>query len=196
MMILKFQQLQNDVVTLRPIATTDAEAIFQAGNDARIWTYLSATLVTKEAVDAYIEQAIVAREAGTSFTFVIIDNATNTLVGSTSFLAISEAHQHVEIGSTWLTPSVWRTNINTNCKYELLRYCFEELKLHRVQIKTDGNNEQSQRAIERLGATKEGILRQHMVRKDGTVRDTVMYSVIAEQWPNVKQHLQAKLAGV
>lgn len=193
---MKFQQLQNEVVTLTPIAQEHIESMANAIGDERIWAHLSVTLRTKEDVITYVERAIKAREAGESFMFAIIDNKTGSVIGSTSFLAISAQHRHVEIGSTWLTPSAWRTAVNTNCKYLLLRYCFEELQLHRVQIKTDHLNTRSQQAIERLGATKEGILRKHMVRKDGTVRDTVMYSIVREEWPRVKQHLQVKLATV
>ncbi len=92
-----------------------------------------------------------------------------------------------------LTPAYWRTAINTNCKYLLLRYCFEHLHLQRVQIKTDHDNIRSQKAIERIGATKEGILRNHMIRKDGTTRHTVMYSITMEEWPQVKKHIESLL---
>lgn len=190
---MNFKQPQNEVITLQPVERAHVAGITEAANDVRIWTHMSVTLLTQEAVEAYVEQAIAARAAGTSYMFVVIDNATNRIVGCTSFLNISTAHRHVEIGATWLTPSVWRTRINTNCKYELLRYCFEMLHVHRVQIKTDALNERSQRAIERIGATKEGVLRQHMVRKDGTVRDTVMYSIVAEEWQSVKEQLLHKL---
>lgn len=191
---MKFQQLQNELVTLMPIERAHIDSM-TAAIDERIWTHLSVTLKTRDDVEAYIERAITARAQGESFMFAIIDNATGAVIGSTSFLNISEAHGHVEIGSTWLTPRVWRSSVNTSCKTLLLAYCFEELQLHRVQIKTDHLNTRSQQAIERLGATKEGVLRKHMVRKDGTVRDTVMYSIIAEEWPHVKIRLQQLQAG-
>lgn len=124
---------------------------------------------------------------------MIIDQATNQVVGSTRFLDISSQHRQLEIGSTWLTPSVWRTRMNTECKYLLLKHCFEVLETIRVQIKTDRRNVQSQRAIERLGAVKEGVLRRHRILPDGYVRDTVYYSVIDEEWPAVKARLEAFL---
>ena len=129
------------------------------------------------------------KEAGMEYPFVILDAQTNQIVGATKLMDISESHQRGEIGFTWLTPKYWRTHINTSCKFLLLQYCFEQLGWQRVQIKTDHENKQSQKAIERIGATFEGILRNHMIRKDGTTRHTYMYSIISEVWPDVQAHL-------
>lgn len=108
-------------------------------------------------------------------------------VGCTSFLDISPMHKRLEIGATWLNPALWRSPINTNCKFLLLTHCFEQLKLNRVQLKTGHENKRSQKVIERIGAVKEGILRNHMIRKEGIIRHAVMYSIIKEEWFTVKE---------
>ena len=185
--------LENDVVLLRPVELSDIEAIVEAANDKRIWEHMSVNLLTKEAVEKYVANAIVERKSQVSYMFVIIDKKTNSVVGCTSFLDISMAHKRLEIGATWLNPAVWRTQINTNCKYLLLKYCFEQLKLNRVQIKTGHENLRSQKAIERIGAVKEGILRNHMIRKEGIIRHTVMYSIIKEEWETVKENFMRDL---
>lgn len=178
--------LENEIVQLRPIQLTDIEAITSAANDPRIWPHLSVTLLDRTSVENYVKKAIEEREQGISYLFAVIDKKTGELVGCTSFLDIALPHKRLEIGATWYTPSVWRTAINTNCKFLLLQYCFEELQLHRVQIKTGHENTRSQQAIERIGAQNEGVLRNHMITKDGAIRHTVMYSIILEDWPHVK----------
>lgn len=144
-------------------------------------------------MNKFVENALKAKNEKTEFPFVIVDKQSGDIIGSTRFMDIDDKHQRLEIGYTWLTPAYWRTAINTNCKYLLLRYSFEHLHLQRVQIKTDHENIRSQQAIERIGATKEGILRNHMIRKDGTTRHTVMYSITIEEWPQVKKHLESLL---
>lgn len=179
--------LENEIVQLRPVQLADIDAMTVAANDPRIWPHLSVTLLDRTSVENYVKKAIEEREQGISYMFVVIDKKTGELVGCTSFLDIALPHRRLEIGSTWYTPSVWRTAINTNCKFLLLQYCFEVLQLQRVQIKTGHENTRSQQAIERIGAQKEGVLRNHMIKKEGTIRHTVMYSVILEDWPQVKR---------
>lgn len=183
-------QLYGDAVVLRPMTKNDVDGIYACCQDERIWTHMLDTLKTKEDVQTYIEQALVNRETGTEYPFVIVLRATNEIIGSTRFSDIATAHKRLEIGHTWLHPSFWRTNINTECKYLLLSYCFSQLQFQRVQLKTGHENSQSQKAIERIGAKKEGVLRNHMIRPNGTVRHTVMYSVIEEDWPEVKQRIE------
>lgn len=185
--------LENDVVQLRSIERRDVEGIIEAANDPKIWVHMSDTLLTHEAVLQYVEKALKEHESDQSYKLVIISKKTSQIIGSTTLFDISMEHKHLEIGYTWINPAYWRTNINTNCKYLMLSHCFEELGLHRVQIKTDHENIRSQKAIERLGATKEGTLRNHMIRKDGTIRHTVMYSIIREEWPGVKKHFDIEL---
>jgi len=183
-------QLYGDAVVLRPMTKNDVDGIHAHCQDERIWTHMLDTLKTKEDVQTYIEQALVNRETGTEYPFVIVLRATNEIIGSTRFFDIATAHKRLEIGHTWLHPSFWRTNINTECKYLLLSYCFNQLQFQRVQLKTGHENSQSQKAIERIGAKKEGVLRNHMIRPNGTVRHTVMYSVVEGDWPEVKQHIE------
>lgn len=185
--------IENNVVALVPMNREHIEGIFEAAQDSRIWEHMSVDLTTKENVIAYVEDALNKQANGTDFAFVIIDQVTRKIIGCTWFLDIAMSHKRLEIGATWITPSHWRTSVNTNCKYLLLQYCFEELQLNRVQIKTGHENVRSQKAIERIGATKEGVLRNHMIRKEGTIRHTVMYSIIQEEWPQIKQHFEESL---
>ena len=190
---MKQIRLENDVVQLRLIAHGDVDRILEAAKDPNIWVHMPYTLLTEEEVVQYVEKAVEEHETDQAYKFVILNKKTGKIIGSTTLFDISLQHKRLEIGHTWITPAYWRTNINTNCKYLLLTYCFEQLGLQRVQIKTDHENIRSQKAIERLGATKEGILRNHMIRKDGTIRHTVMYSIIQEEWPNVKKHFEKEL---
>ncbi|CAM5214394.1 RimJ/RimL family protein N-acetyltransferase OS=Ureibacillus acetophenoni OX=614649 GN=SAMN05877842_10969 PE=4 SV=1 [Ureibacillus acetophenoni] len=182
--------LQNEVVKLVPIDSSHIEGIFKAAADPRIWEHMSVELLRMENVIKYVEDGIKKREAQTDFVFVIIDQSTGEIVGATSYMDISFQHKRLEIGSTWLNPSVWRTKINTNCKYLLLKYGFEQLRVNRIQIKTGHENIRSQKAIERIGAVKEGILRNHMIRKEGTIRHTVMYSITKEEWNQIKKRFE------
>lgn len=146
-----------------------------------------------EDMKCLVDGALQAKVQGTEFPFVIYDNDSGKVVGSTRFLDISIPNRSLEIGWTWLSPTVWRTSINTECKYLLLKHCFETLGTIRVQIKTDGRNLRSQQAIERLGAVKEGVLRRHRIMYDGYVRDSVYYSVIDEEWLFVKDRVESML---
>lgn len=184
---MNISKLENNCVILKPMVLEDVEGIYKAGADERIWKHMSVCLTTREAVEQYVIQAIAEQEAGSAYPFVIIHPKDNEIIGATWFLDISMSHKRLEIGSTWLNPNYWQTEINTNCKYLLLKYCFEELQWNRVQIKTDHENVRSQKAIERIGAFKEGVLRNHMIRRNGTIRHTVMYSITSEEWPNLQK---------
>ena len=185
--------LENEIVKLRQVELTDIDAITEAANDVCIWEHMSVSLFDRASVENYVKKAIDEREKGISYMFAVIDKKTGVLVGCTSFLDIALSHKRLEIGSTWYSPKVWRTAINTNCKFLLLQYSFEVLQLNRVQIKTGHENTRSQKAIERIGAQKEGVLRNHMIRKEGTIRHTVMYSVILDDWVQVKQRFMEEL---
>lgn len=180
-------------VELAPLEAGHVQALFDASRDPAIWAFLPVRGETREDVAAFVDRALQAREKGTEFPFVIRDRQTGQIIGMTRFLDISRPDCNLEIGWTWLSPSVWRTRVNTECKYLLLRHCFETLDLVRVMLKTDKRNERSQRAIERLGAIREGILRRHRIMPDGYIRDTVVYSIIAEEWPPVKARLEGFL---
>jgi RimJ/RimL family protein N-acetyltransferase len=182
--------LENTAVQLIPMELDHIEDIHKAAQAEKIWEHMSINLTERNAVVHYVEDALRKRKNGTDFAYVIISRQSQEILGATWFLDISRQHRRLEIGSTWITPKYWRTKINTNCKYLLLQYCFDELKLNRVQIKTGHKNARSQKAIERIGAVKEGTLRNHMITKEGNLRHTVMYSIIREEWPQVRQRFE------
>ncbi|RNF39187.1 GNAT family N-acetyltransferase [Planococcus salinus] len=187
-------KLVGERVILLPMEIHHAEDLFNAGNSAEIWAYMPMKVESIEDMKGLVDKALQAREQGTEFPFVIFDKKLRKIVGSTRFLDISTHDKSLEIGWTWLSPVVWKTRVNTECKYLLLKHCFEILQAIRVQIKTDGRNIRSQQAIERIGAVKEGVLRQHRILPDGFVRDSVYYSVIDREWVKVKERLESMLS--
>lgn len=191
MMIISPIILIGTHVRLEPLALKHADDLLAMSRYPEIWEFLiAAPIQTLDEMRAWIEKAEKQAAAGTQIWFAAIRRADNRAVGVTSYLNISRADRGLEIGGTWLTPEVWRTAINTECKYLLLRHAFETLGCVRVQIKTDERNIRSQRAIERLGAVKEGILRKYQVTHSGYQRNTVMYSIIDTEWPAVKKRLE------
>jgi RimJ/RimL family protein N-acetyltransferase len=184
--------LQGKEVTLIPISLEHLDGLWEAAKPDDIWTYMAAKVRTKPEMEEMIKTAIKERERGTQYTFTVL-NSQDEIVGSTRFLDISPFHKSAEIGSTWYHPKVWRTRVNTECKYLLLTHAFEEWGLTRVQLKTDFRNVRSQNAIARLGAIREGVLRKDRVISDGYVRDTVYFSILSEEWEKVKCQLMKKL---
>jgi RimJ/RimL family protein N-acetyltransferase len=185
--------LEGRYVRLEPLAQTHAPSLAAVSGDEEIWRYFSTSLLTVEDVRAWIDVALAQQVAGVSLPFAIVAKEAGRAIGSTRYMNIVPHDRGLEIGSTWLAPAYWRTAINSECKFLLLRHAFEALGCIRVQIKTDRRNERSRRAIERLGAQFEGILRQHMIVRDGVYRDTAMYSIIDAEWPAVKERLAAGL---
>ncbi|MBK3497426.1 GNAT family N-acetyltransferase [Viridibacillus sp. YIM B01967] len=186
-------RLKGKKTLLVPLEESHVEGLYVAGQFQEIWTYMTTTINSREDMKNYVQQALHEKENGTQIPFVIVEKKTGQIIGSTRFSDIDCKQKRLEMGFTWLTPAKWRTPINTECKYLLLEYAFEQLKLNRVQIKTDHENIRSQAAIERIGAKKEGILRNHMIRSNGTIRHTVMYSIIDSEWVDVKLHLEELL---
>jgi RimJ/RimL family protein N-acetyltransferase len=185
--------LEGRAVRLEPLAMSHAPAL-AAVAEPDLFEHFNAVLRTREDVEAYIAEALEAAERGVERPFVILERETGTPVGSTRYLDIQRKHRTLEIGSTWLAKRVWRTRVNTECKYLLLRHAFEDLKVMRVQLKTDRRNARSRAAIERIGGRFEGILRQHMLVRGGVVRDSAYYGFIDSEWPEVKARLEAMLA--
>lgn len=176
---------------LEPLRLTHLDDLAGLCDEPEIWTYLAgAPARSREQMSRWIEAKREPEAQGTSVAFAIMSVASGRAVGSTSYLDIAPADRRLEIGSTWLGRPVRRTAINTEAKFLLLRHAFETLGANRVQLKTDRRNLRSQTAIERIGAQREGVLRAHMVMADGYLRDTVMYSIIAPEWPVVKERLQ------
>jgi RimJ/RimL family protein N-acetyltransferase len=179
--------LTGSKVELIPMEARHSEGLYEAGRHTDIWKLTQGRMFSLEDAREYVRKAL--ENAGT-LPFVIIQRASGKIVGSTRLYDISIPNRSLEIGSTWLTPAVWRTVVNTECKFLLLKHCFETLGTIRVQLKTDSRNTRSQKAIERLGASKEGVLRNHMILPDGYIRDSVYYSIIDREWPEVKLNLE------
>lgn len=178
-------------VRLEPLSLSHAAGLFDAAQDDAIWRYLSVPRpYTVKDVQAWIEPAIKLTEQGAQAPFTIFHQATNQPVGSTRFMDIQRRDRGLEIGWTWLSPTVQRTAVNSECKLLLLAHAFEQLGAERVAFKTDARNERSQAAIARIGGQREGVLRRHKLCQDGTLRDTVYFSIIREEWPNVRERLE------
>ncbi|MED4254908.1 GNAT family protein [Priestia megaterium] len=191
--MLKSVELVGTAVKLVPLGKMHEQGLYEAAKPKEIWEHLPVKVHSLSDMKRLIESALKAKREGRELPFAVFDVKSHAIVGSTRFLDISLPNKSVEIGWTWYHPSVWRSRVNTECKYLLLKYCFEELKLHRVQFKTDVRNNRSRKAIKRLGATQEGISRKHMVLPDGYVRDSVIFSIIDDEWPFVKKRLESFL---
>ena len=180
---------------LEPLGENHLASLLRHGADAEIWRWMPTLRDDpRESVRAWFERAMAATERGDVVAWAIVDAASDEAVGGTTYLDIALADKRVEIGSTWHGKAFWRTAINTECKYLLLCHAFETLGCNRVQLKTDLRNMRSQAAIARLGAVREGVLRSQMMMPDGWVRDTVMFSIIAAEWPAVTARLEERLA--
>lgn len=188
-----FNELAGEKVRIVPMDRQHIQGLYDVGKDKTIWDHLPRSIYSLNDMESLVEEALNKKETGKECPFVVLLRENNQIVGSTRFLDISHPNKNLEIGWTWYSPSVWGTHINTECKYLLLTYCFETLKLIRVQFKTDEQNVRSQKAIEKIGGLKEGILRNHMIRKDGTYRNSVYYSVIQSEWKSVKERLEDML---
>ncbi|GIP29028.1 N-acetyltransferase [Paenibacillus sp. J23TS9] len=187
--------LQGERVILIPMEASHIAPLYEALNDPEIWTYSPPGMRNMDDMTTYVETALEERAGGVAMPFVICDIETDRLVGTTRFADISAQHRQLEIGWTALAREVWRTPVNTECKYLLLQHCFETLGTVRVQLKADSRNTRSLRAMERIGAVSEGIHRNHRILNDGYIRDTAYYSFIASEWPDVKMRLKGMLAG-
>jgi RimJ/RimL family protein N-acetyltransferase len=194
-LVVKPVTLTGQVARLEPIGQEHAEDLVRAASDRAIWRYIALDPTSIDSMRSWINSSIAEREAGSVFRFAIIDQASGKAVGSTSLFDVRPADRGLEIGWTWLGRDVQRTGINTECKFLLLRHCFEDLGAIRVQLKTHRLNFKSRRAIERIGAQFEGILRNHVIMPDGTYRDSAYYSVIENEWPAVKRHLSLIMSG-
>ncbi|MBU8896309.1 GNAT family N-acetyltransferase [Corallococcus sp. H22C18031201] len=184
--------LEGRDVRLAPLGLEHAPAL-TALCEEEIFTHFSRVLRTREDVEAFISSALSAAGRGTEQAFVVLEKTTGEPLGSTRYLDIQRDNRTLEIGYTWLGRRAWRTRVNTECKYLLLRHAFEQLQVMRVQLKTDRYNARSRAAIERMGATFEGILRNHMLVRGGVVRDSAYYGVIDTDWPEVKARLEGFL---
>ncbi len=189
--------LQGRQVRLEPLGPQHAGGLLEAGRFASLWEVTTQPpLDSTAAVGAYLDVAARCLADGSEVPFAIMHVATETLIGSTRWRDIARPHRRVEIGGTWITPTHQRSAANTEAKYLQLRHLFDTLGAIRVQLKTDLRNTQSQRALERIGAVREGVFRRHMVVRDGYVRDSVFYGITDIDWPGVRRRLEQKLMEV
>ena len=185
--------LQSPLLRLVPMTTDHAAGLEQAARDGELWNLRITSVPAPGETAAYIEAALRGQADGHMLPFVAVDTASGRVIGTTRYHDIVPAVERLEIGYTWYGKSWQRTHVNTTCKLLLMTHAFETLGAKLVGWRTDNYNFASQRAIERLGARRDGVLRHHALRRDGTVRDTVMYSLAAGEWPEVKAHLNYQL---
>jgi N-acetyltransferase len=187
--------LSGSYIRLEPLSLEHVPDLTAVGCDDRIWEFMVYRWVrSEEEMRNWVHEMLARQSRGTDLPFAVIHSGSGRAVGATRYMEIEPSHRRLEIGGTWYGSEYQRTVVNTECKYLLLAYAFEHLGCIRVQLKTDARNERSQKAIERLGAVKEGVLRNHMITPQGVIRHSVYYSIIDSEWPAVKKGLAKKLA--
>lgn len=186
--------LEGHGVRLEPLSPSHRNALATAAADGRLWELWFTSVPKPEETAGYIADALEGQRAGNMLPWAVRELATGTIAGSSRYHDIAPQVDRVEIGYTWYAAGWQRSHVNTACKLLLLGHAFETLGCRVVGFRTDNFNFASQRAIEGLGARKDGVIRHHQARRDGTVRDSVMYSILATEWPDVKRHLATRLA--
>jgi N-acetyltransferase len=187
--------LHGQRVSLVPLEVSHEENLADALRDGELWTLWYTSIPTPERLRAEIDRRLELQRKGSMIPFAVIEQATGEAVGMSTFMNIDAANRRVEIGSTWYRKRVQRSALNTECKLLLLTYAFEQLRCIAVEFRTHFFNQQSRTAILRLGAKLDGILRQHQIAANGTLRDTCVYSILDSEWPTVKAHLAYRLSG-
>lgn len=185
--------LKGTHATLEPLSHDHYDGLVEATRDGELFKLWYTSVPSPDGMRLEIERRLGLQEIGTMLPWTVRDNASGKVAGMTSYMNIDPTNRRVEIGSTWYAKSAQRTPINTECKLMLLTYAFESLRCIAVEFRTSFFNHASRRAIERLGAKQDGILRSHQLHADGSLRDTVVFSIIAAEWPAVKLHLRFKL---
>jgi N-acetyltransferase len=186
--------LEGHGVRLEPLSVEHEKGLAEAAKDGKLWELWFTSVPEPEKTRAYIDIALQGQKEGHMLPWVVRDAKSGTLLGSTRYHDIIPAADRVEIGYTWYAKRCQRTHVNSACKVLLFAHAFDSLKCKVVGLRTDNFNFRSQRAIEALGAKKDGVIRHHWPRRDGSIRDTVMYSVLAHEWPDVRNHLETRLA--
>jgi N-acetyltransferase len=185
--------LEGRGIRLEPLKEDHADALGKAAGDGRLWELWFTAVPEPDKMRGYVADALKGQRDGHMLPWVVRDGASGTIIGSTRYHDMMPAIDRVEIGYTWYAQSRQRTNVNTTCKLLLLTHAFDTLGCKVVGLRTDNFNFRSQRAIEALGAKQDGVIRHHAARRDGTVRDSVMYSILAAEWPDVRRHLELRL---
>ena len=185
--------LKGNHVALVPLTKEHRSSLIKAASDGKLWELWFTSVPSEDTIDAFIQHALKEKLNGTQHAFAVIHLASGDIIGSTRFMNMSEEHRRLEIGHTWYAASHQRSAVNTECKLLLLQHAFEVLKCICVQFLTHAQNERSRAAIARLGAKQDGILRNHRILKDGSYRDTVVFSITEDEWPEVKSALTSRL---
>ena len=185
--------LKGKLVTLAPLKREHTSELLDAATDGELWNLWYTSVPNSKTIDAYLNQAFTDQSNGRALLFAVIDNATQKIIGSTRYCNAESLNKRVEIGYTWYAKTFQRTGVNTECKYLLLTHAFETLNAMAVEFRTHWHNQASRAAIARLGAKQDGILRNHQKSADGTYRDTVVFSIIDQEWPTVKKGLAHKM---
>jgi RimJ/RimL family protein N-acetyltransferase len=185
--------LDGPTIRLEPLETGHLDGLADIAFDPDLWHLTTLRVHTRDDLERYVAQALADQRAGTALPFVTMLTATGRIVGSTRFGNAAPAHRRVEIGWTWVARPWQRSGANREAKYLMLRHAFETWKCLRVEFKTSAINERSRTALGRLGAVEEGVLRHHMINEDGSMRDSVFFSILAGEWPAVRRKLEARL---
>jgi RimJ/RimL family protein N-acetyltransferase len=185
--------LERDGIRLEPLTDEHHDALVAAASDGRLWEFWFTAVPPPDGMRAYVGDALQSQREGHMVAWTVREVASGTIVGATRYHDILPTLDRVEIGHTWYSQSRQRTHVNTTCKLLLLGHAFESLGCKVVGLRTDNFNFRSQRAIEALGAKKDGVIRHFGLRRDGSARDTVMYSILASEWPDVRRHLELRL---
>jgi RimJ/RimL family protein N-acetyltransferase len=185
--------LNGQIVDLLPLEEKHFDELHQAASDKRIWEFYPSDWSVREKFDKIYNSALALREKGLEYPFVVFHKPSDRIIGSTRFLDIVPYDKRLEIGGTWYIPEYWATAVNFDCKLALLTFAFESLDAHRVQLKTQHNNIRSRKAIEKIGGVYEGVIREHMLKDDGTYRSSAYFSILRQEWEAVKSKLKVKL---
>ncbi len=185
--------LEGTIVRLEPLTLDHLAGLTDVGLEAELWRWTLAAISSPGQMRGYVESAIAAAETGEEVPFATVDTASGRVIGSTRFMSIHPGHRRLEIGSTWVATPWQRSAVNSEAKLLMLRHAFNVLGALRVEFKTDSLNERSRAALAGIGATEEGTMRNHMVTETGRRRHSVYFSVIEEEWPRVRQHLETRL---
>lgn len=180
-------------VTLLPLKNQHAGALVEAASDGQLWKLWYTSVPNEDSIHSYIKQALLEQQEGRSLPFVVVDNATQKIIGATRFCNADSVNQRIEIGYTWYAKSYQRTPVNSECKYLLLNHAFTRLSAIAVEFRTHWHNHASRHAIARLGAKQDGVIRQAQKLNDGSYRDTLVFSIINSEWLAVKSNLSFKL---
>ena len=186
---IKTLEQEGEKVKLVPLEKSHKAGLLKAAADGKLWELWFTSVPSAETIDNYIEHALNQKQNGTEFPFVVLDKNNGDIIGSTRYYNVQPEHRRLEIGYTWYAKKYQRTGVNTECKYLLLQYAFENLNCIAVQFLTNWYNLPSRAAIARLGAKQDGVLRNHRLNADGSYRDTVVFSITEQEWTSVKKSL-------